>query len=158
MLFSSCQGAGAQLMVATFLLLVSALAGVVSITKRGSLLTAMIVIYTMTSFVGGFVSAGLYKQMGGTKWVNNIVLTGLLFPAPLTGIFSWVNSVAIAHKSTSALPFGTIMIVLSLFAFISFPLTVVGGILGRNLAKDFNAPTRTKKLPREIPSDGPWYR
>ncbi|GMH52556.1 hypothetical protein TrRE_jg1584 [Triparma retinervis] len=103
------------------------------------------------------VSALVGIQMGGTQWVNNIILTSLLFPAPLTGIFAWVNSVAIAHKSTAALPFGTILIVLSLFVFVSFPLTIVGGILGRNLAKDFNAPTRTKKLPREIPSQGPWY-
>ena len=86
--------------------------------------------------------------------MNNIILTSLLFPAPLTGIFAWVNSVAIAHKSTSALPFGTILIVLSLFAFVSFPSTIVGGILGRNMAKEFNAPTRTKKLPREVRRGG----
>ena len=61
MLFSAAQGAGAQLTCATFILLVAALIGAISITKRGALLTAMIVIYCVTSIVGGFTSAKLYK-------------------------------------------------------------------------------------------------
>jgi len=157
MLFASCQGAGIQLVVSTTLLLCACLAEIVSTTRRGSLLTTMLVLYCLTSFVGGYVSASLYKQMGGTKWVNNVLLTSVLFPAPLLVIFGWANSVAIAHGSTTALPFGTILIILSLFVFVAFPLTVIGGILGRNLSKDFNAPTRTKKLSREIPAEMPWY-
>ena len=105
MLFAACQGAGVQLAIAGVLLLVSALAGFVSTTKRGSLLTSMLLFYTASSFFGGYVSSSLYKQMGGLKWVHSIVLTSLLFPLPLTVIFGWVNSVAIMHGSTSALPF-----------------------------------------------------
>jgi hypothetical protein len=156
MLFSACQGAGAQLLLSCFLLLAATLAGGISVTRRGALLTSMLVLYCLTSIVGGYVSSGLYKQMGGTNWVNNVLLTSVLFPFPLLVIFGWANSVAAAHGSTSALPFGTILIIVSLFVFVAFPLTVVGGILGRNLAKDFNAPTRTKKLAREIPSDIPF--
>jgi len=43
--------------------------------------------------------------------------------------------------------------------FIAFPLTVLGGIVAKNYASaDFNAPTRTSKVPREIPTEFPWYR
>ena len=38
-----------------------------------------------------------------------------------------------------------------------FPLTVIGGIFGKNTATDFDAPCRTKAVPRPIPPQ-PWYR
>eukprot|EP00112_Aurelia_sp_Birch-Aquarium-sp1_P006702 Seg1734.4 transcript_id=Seg1734.4/GoldUCD/mRNA.D3Y31 product="Transmembrane 9 superfamily member 1" protein_id=Seg1734.4/GoldUCD/D3Y31 len=44
----------------------------------------------------------------------------------------------------------------SLFS-VGFPLTVLGGIFGKNWTSGFNAPCRTKNIPREIPSK-PWYR
>lgn len=59
MLFAACQGAGIQLAVAVVLLLGSALVGFVSTTKRGSLLTSMLVLYTACSFIGGYVSSSL---------------------------------------------------------------------------------------------------
>ena len=42
---------------------------------------------------------------------------------------------------------------------VTLPLTVIGGIVGRNMAKgkDFDAPCRTNKVPREVPPI-PWYR
>jgi len=156
-LYCAFLGAGAHLASATMGLLAAALLGLVSTTMRGSLLTAMLVLYSITGVVGGWVSGSLYKQMGGANWVRTIVTTSLIFPVPLTVVFGWVNSVAIAQKSTAALPFGTIMIILSLFVFVCFPLTIIGGILGRNYSGDFGAPVRTNKVAREIPA-GAWYR
>lgn len=46
--------------------------------------------------------------------------------------FSFLNTVAIAYHSTAALPFGTICVIFVLWALITFPLTVVGGIAGKN--------------------------
>lgn len=40
---------------------------------------------------------------------------------------------------------------------IGLPLTVVGGIVGKNTSTDFDAPCRTKNIAREIPQQ-PWYR
>ena len=39
----------------------------------------------------------------------------------------------------------------------TFPLTVLGGIAGKNTKTEFYAPCRTNKYPREIPAL-PWYR
>ncbi|KAJ8311280.1 hypothetical protein KUTeg_011165 [Tegillarca granosa] len=46
-----------------------------------------------------------------------------------------------------------------LYAFTSFgyPLTIIGGIFGKNWANGLDAPCRTKNIAREIPSV-PWYR
>lgn len=32
-----------------------------------------------------------------------------------------------------------------------YPLTILGGIMGKNLTRPFEAPVRTKQIPREIP-------
>merc|ERR1712185_429607 len=112
----------------------------------------------LTTFVGGFVGARLYRQLGGLAWVWNTVITALVFPLPLTGVFSWVNTVAWLHGSTAALPMVAVMIVAALYALVSFPLTVIGAICGRASASDFEAPCRTKKMPREVPLEMPWYR
>jgi hypothetical protein len=60
-------------------------------------------------------------------------------------------------QSTQALPFGTIVIILLLWGLVTIPLTIVGGILGKNTRAEFSAPCRTNKYPREIP-ELPWYR
>ncbi|CAM9230737.1 unnamed protein product [Phaeothamnion confervicola] len=156
--FAALVGSGAQMCTATMLLLLCALAGVFRPTKRGSILTCVIVLYVLTSFVGGFLSARLYRQLGGKHWVRNVVTTALVFPGPLFCIFSCVNSIAWYCGSTAALPVFTAAVVFLMWLLIAFPLTVLGAITGRNLTGDMQVPCRTTKVPREVPQDVPWYR
>mmetsp|Transcript_12340 Transcript_12340/g.28536 ORF Transcript_12340/g.28536 Transcript_12340/m.28536 type:complete len:628 (+) Transcript_12340:116-1999(+) len=158
-LFCASVGVGNQLMVTTFCHLGLALTGIISTTRRGSLLAGVVVLYCLTSFVAGFSSIRLYRQMNGKNWVKCVTMTAGLFPAPTVAIFMWVNSVALAHGSTSALPITTILTVTALYVFIAFPTTVFGGIVAKNyISAEFNAPTRTTKVAREIPTEIPWYR
>jgi len=158
-LFCAAVGVGNQLIVTTFCHLGLALTGLISTTRRGSLLAGAVVLYCLTCFVAGFSSIRLYRQMNGNNWVRCIIFTAGLFPAPTVAIFMWVNSVALAHGSTSALPFTTILTVTALYAFFAFPTTVFGGIVAKNyIPTEFNAPTRTTKVAREIPTEIPWYR
>lgn len=76
----------------------------------------------------------------------NTILNALVFPAPLSAIFMWVNTVAWSQGSTAALPWHTVIIIGALFGLVSFPLTVIGAIAGRNMASDFAAPSRTTKV------------
>ena len=48
-------------------------------------------------------------------------------------------------QSTAALPFGTIVIILLIWALITIPLTIVGGIVGKNTRTEFKATCRTNK-------------
>ena len=48
-------------------------------------------------------------------------------------------------QSTAALPFGTIVIILMIWALITIPLTIVGGIVGKNTHTEFKATCRTNK-------------
>ena len=97
-----------------------------------NLRVAMQVLYALTAGVAGYVAAVSYKVMGGTNWVRNVLLTTALFCGPMLATFSFLNTVAIVYRSTAALPFGTICIILVIWALITFPLTVLGGIAGKN--------------------------
>jgi hypothetical protein len=158
-IFCAAVGTGNQLMILTLFHLTLALLNIISTTRRGSILAGVVVLYCLTSFVGGYTAVRLYRQMNGKNWVRCILLQAALFPAPVVTVFLWVNSLALAHGSTSALPFTAILTVVALYVFVSFPLTVFGGIMAKNYASaDFDAPTRTTKVAREIPTEVPFYR
>jgi hypothetical protein len=63
----------------------------------------------------------------------------------------------VVEQTTNALPFGTIMVMLSLFVLGSAPLSILGSICGRNMSGDFDAPCRVHKVPRQVP-EVPFYR
>ena len=98
------------------------------------------------------VSPGTSLRTTTARWAErtgfcNVLLTGFLFCGPLFMVFAFLNTVAIAYRSTAALPFGTICIILIIWALVTFPLTVLGGIAGKNAKTEFNAPCRTTKYP-----------
>lgn len=157
-LFCACIGTGAQLFITALILLSFVLAGVFKATKRGALLTAVIIIYAVCGSVGGLVAARLFKQLKGQNWVWNVILTSIVFPAPLFAVFCWVNGVAWMQQSTAALPITTILLMLSIIIFVHFPLTVAGAIAGRNVTEEFKPPCRTNKVPREVPPNNVWYK
>ena len=154
--FTAFVGAGSQLYIMTLLLLTLAVGGFFSLARRGSIVAACILLYVLCSAVGGYASSRLYKQLKGTNWVWNVMLSLGVFPGPLLGTFSLLNTTAIAKSSTAALPIGTILVVILLFVCVAFPLTVFGGIAGHN-SREYEPPCRTSKVARQIPSV-PWYR
>lgn len=156
--FTALVGSGAQVFATVLILLICVLIGVFRVTKRGALLTAFIVIYALCGMMGGLVAGRLFKQLKGTNWVWNVILTASVFPLPLALVFSWVNTIAWFSNSTAALPFTTIMLMCSIIFLVHFPLTIVGGIVGRNITNEFKPPCRTNKVPREVPQLQSWYR
>jgi hypothetical protein len=156
--FCALVGSGAQLFFTVAIVLGCVLVGAFKPTKRGAILTALIIIYSLCGFVGGAISGRLYKQMKGKNWVWNVVLTAGIFPVPLAAVFSFVNSVAWNSGSTAALPATTIMLMLGIVAFVHFPLVVVGAIVGRNMTEEYRPPCRTNKVAREVPEVSVWYR
>ena len=157
-LLSAMLGAGSQIFATVFLLLICVLIGVFKATKRGSILTACIILYAICGIVGGLVTGRVFKQLKGKNWVWNVVLAASAFPVPLGLVFTWVNTVAATADSTAALPFTTILIVLAILVFVHFPLTVVGAILGRNMTTEYKPPCRTNKAVREVPPASAWFQ
>ncbi|EAL68823.1 TM9 protein B [Dictyostelium discoideum AX4] len=155
--FSAFYGIGWQFISIVCGILALSLFGMFYPNNGGNMYTAGIVLYALTSGISGYQSAKMYKNMGGNKWAWNIVLTATLFVAPLFIVVILSNTVAITWHSTVALPILTMIEVITIWLFVGFPLTVVGGIAGRRLSENFEAPCRTKNFPREVPPIQ-WYR
>lgn len=156
-LFCAFVGTGTQVFYLSLCIFALALVGVFYPYNRGSLYTALIFLYAFTASVAGYVASSYYKQMEGEFWVRNILLTCFIYCGPFLAVFSFLNTVAIAYRSTAALPFGTIVIMVLIWTLITIPLTVFGGIAGKNNKAEFFSPCRTNKYPREVPQL-PWYR
>ncbi|XP_067928632.1 transmembrane 9 superfamily member 1-like [Watersipora subatra] len=156
-LFCAVLGVGCQFLTVATGCLMLALLGTFNVHKHGQLNTAAIVLYAFTSCVSGYVAAGMYKKMEGERWVWNINLTSCLFAVPLFVVWSIINSVAWAYGSTQALPWTTILFLMCFWFLIGYPLTVLGGIIGKNSASSFDSPCRTKNIARELPLLN-WYR
>ncbi|RRT33670.1 hypothetical protein B296_00056310 [Ensete ventricosum] len=154
-LLSALVGTGAQLTLLVLLVILLAIIGTLYI-GRGSITTTFIVCYALTSFISGYVSGGLYSRNGGKNWIKSMIVTASLFPFMCFGIGFILNTIAIFYGSLAAIPFGTIVVVFILWAFISFPLALLGTVVGRNWSGSPNNPCRVKTIPRPIP-EKKWY-
>ncbi|KAL8222758.1 hypothetical protein R6Q57_020157 [Mikania cordata] len=154
-LLSAVVGTGAQLALLILLVIVFAIIGMLYV-GRGAIVTTFIVCYALTSFVSGYVSGGMYSRNGGKTWIKSMILTASLFPFLCFGIGFILNTIAIFYGSLAAIPFGTMVVVFVIWAFISFPLALLGTVVGRNWSGAPNNPCRVKTIPRPIPMKK-WY-
>ncbi|CAA0818448.1 Transmembrane 9 superfamily member 1 [Striga hermonthica] len=154
-LLSAVVGTGAQLATLVLLVIILAIVGMLYI-GRGAIVTTFIICYAFTSFIAGYVSGGMYSRNGGKKWIKSMILTASLFPFLCFGIGFILNTVAIFYGSLAAIPFGTMVVVFVIWAFISFPLALLGTVVGRNWSGAPNNPCRVKTIPRPIP-EKKWY-
>lgn len=150
-------GVGAQFLTLATGIIFMALMGMFNVHRHGAINSAAIVLYALTSCVSGYVSCSFYTQINGQRWVWNIILTSSLFSAPLFLTWSVVNSIHWWSGSTQALPATTVLLILGAWVLVGFPLTVIGGIVGKNRAGSFQAPCRTRNIARQIPTQ-PWYK
>jgi hypothetical protein len=158
--FCSAVGAGAQLFSMVFMMVLVGCIGV--FYQRGAVASAGVISYMVTAVVSGYGSASLYQKLGGEKWAWNIFITAVAFVGPAFVIWSILNTVAIVYGSTAAFPFPTILLMFAMWACVTFPLTVLGGIVGRHRAlKEGQSanifPCKTNKLAREVPQCH-WYQ
>lgn len=154
-LFCSLVGTGSQLATMTFLMIIFATATTLYM-GRGAIIVSFIVCYALTSVVGGYVSGSLYSCSHGETWIRTMILTASLFPGVCFVITMVLNFVAFMYRSLAAVPFSSVVAVLLIWAFIAFPLCIVGTILGRNWSGSVEHPCRINAIPRLIP-DKRWY-
>lgn len=117
----------------------------------------MIILYTLFGFVGGHVSARVYKTLGGENWKRNIVLTPLFVPGIVFGAFFFLNFFLIAEGSSGAVPLPTMIGLIALWFIVSLPLSFVGSWLGLRKPA-FEPPVRTNQIPRQIPPTPTYLR
>jgi len=155
MLFSSLIGTGAQLAVVVLFVVVFAIIGELY-TERGSLLSTTIFVYAATAPVSGYFGGSLYARMGGKVWIRQMLMSAFLLPSLVCGTAFLVNFIAIYYHASRAIPFGTMVAVSCICLFVILPLTLVGSVLGRNLAGSPDYPCRVNAVPRPIP-EKKWF-
>jgi len=151
-LLSSMIGVGVQFLCLVAAVLLLSGFGIYYPGNDGALLVSGVVCYALTAIIGGFMGAYWYRLFEGTEWARNIILTACLFAIPFFVITGILNTVGLSQGITKALPFGTIMSVLALWAFLGLPLTLFGGIAGRRMSGPFVPPSKVKNAARELPN------
>ncbi|KAJ1964461.1 Transmembrane 9 super member 2 [Dipsacomyces acuminosporus] len=148
-------GSGYQLFWMALTTLAIALLGFLSPSSRGSLTTAMLVLFIIYGFSAGYNAAHTYHSFGGTSLKRIIALTALFVPGVCWVVLMVVNLCLIAAHSSAAAPAGALFGVMALWFVISIPLTIAGAYLGYR-RKTTDPPVRVNQIPRQIP-DQPWY-
>ncbi len=150
LLLSVLLGNGAQLFIMTGVTLVFALLGFLSPSNRGFLATAILLLYTICGFVGGYISSRAYKTFGGERWKLNIILTPVLVPIITFTTFFFLNLWVWAKGSSGAVPLTTMTAIVTIWFIISVPLSAAGSWLAFKQPA-LSTPTKVNQIPRQIP-------
>ena len=78
----------------------------------------------------GHMSARFAKLMRIDNQFQTAFLTGTLFPGVCFGIFFAVNTIAWGKQSSTAVPFGTLVVLMLLWFGVSLPLIFFGAFVG----------------------------
>lgn len=86
--------------------------------------------------MAGYAGGSLYKKywypQPSPHWIRVMVITATALPGICFVMSFFLNFIAIGYKTTNAIPFGTIMLIIALWLFVSIPLLLLGTLLGRN--------------------------
>lgn len=182
-LFSALVGTGWQLVVLSMSVILFAVLGPLHgevHEERGEVLHAVIVCYSLSSIVAGYMSGKFFKMYYPTTaaarrsgkttlWQTVMGVTVLLLPTVTVTILSFLNLVSLSYGTINAIPFLVIVKLFFIWVFISVPLCVLGTLLGRHSGKSGTGgagaaagpldhfPCRVNAIPRPIPEDVPWY-
>jgi len=155
MLLAVLVGSGIQVLGCTVVTMVFAVLGFLSPANRGGLMTAMVVLFVVMGVFAGYFSTRTYKMFKGQAWKKNTVMTAMLFPGTVFGIFFILNLFIRGQKSSGAVPFGTLVALVALWFGISVPLVFFGSYFAYKKPVADN-PVRTNQIPRQIPEQV-WY-
>ena len=81
-------------------------------------------------------------RMNGKTWIRQMLLSAFFLPMIVCGTAFFINFIAIYYHASRAIPFGTMVAVTCICIFVILPLTLVGTVLGRNLAGNPDYPCR----------------
>jgi len=153
--FSVTVGSGVQVFWMVFFSILFAALGFMNPANRGSIMLGMLMLYLFTSIAAGYSCAITYKSLNGLYWQRCTVTCMVLYPTLLLSVLFILNLVIWAEGSSSAIPFGSMALVMTLWFVISAPLTFLGAFFGYK--KDVSKkPVQTHDIPRAIP-DQEWY-
>nr|XP_022903969.1 transmembrane 9 superfamily member 4 [Onthophagus taurus] len=154
-LFAAVIGSGIQIFLMALITLFFAMLGMLSPASRGALMTAAIFLYVFMGLIAGYFSARLYKTMKGREWKRAAFLTATFYPAIIAVTCFFLNFFIWGKASSGAVPFSTMIYLLSIWFCIALPLVYLGYYFGFR-KQPFQHPVRTNQIPRQVPEQH-WY-
>ena len=155
MILSALIGNGFQLFCVITLTLFLGIFEFLDKSKKINFLNVGIIIFCLMGLPAGYTSSKIYQFFKGTKWVQNGLLTSLLFPGLVFFGFFLINIILIIEKSSAAFYFTDLLILFFLWIIFTFPLILFGSFMGFK-TKVIKAPCKTNPVPSYIP-EKPWY-
>ena len=143
-------GNGVQVMLMVAGVLFFALLGFLSPANRGSLLTSMILLFVLMSFVAGYVCGKIMKLSSTPQEWKYVFVCGMLFPGAVCTSYFFSDLLNYAHGASDAVPFLTLLTVFALWLCISVPLTVLGASLAFHQGI-VEQPAKVGSIARDIP-------
>eukprot|EP01010_Urceolus_cornutus_P001285 NODE_181_length_2096_cov_362.380557_g144_i0.p1 GENE.NODE_181_length_2096_cov_362.380557_g144_i0~~NODE_181_length_2096_cov_362.380557_g144_i0.p1 ORF type:complete len:670 (+),score=135.64 NODE_181_length_2096_cov_362.380557_g144_i0:60-2012(+) len=116
---------GCQLLGMVGATLVMALLGYLSPARRGSLMTCILVLYSLMGFLSGYVAGRMLKMFNEENW-NTVIWTAISVPGTFFGVFFCMNIMLWAKSAANAVPFLNLLILLVLWLGCSLPLVYLG--------------------------------
>lgn len=145
-------GSGSQTLWMCTILLFFALLGFLSPAYRGGLITTMLSLWVLASSVCGYYSARVYASFENGAQRKLVTLgSAFLFPGLTFSLFFTLNLFVWGSRSSGAVPFTTLILLLFMWFGISVPLVFAGAYVGYK-TKPYEFPTRTNQIPRQIPA------
>ncbi|KAI6816963.1 multispanning membrane protein, partial [Hortaea werneckii] len=123
-------GSGVQLVTMALALLLLSCLGVLNPSYRGGFLTTAFVCFLLASVTSGYFSARLYRTFGGSRWRYNAMVTATLFPGLMFATVFVLNLFVWARASSTAIPLGTLVVLLACWLFVQVPLVYLGAWVG----------------------------
>ena len=122
-------GTGTQLFFTTAFTLFFAVLGFLSPANPGGLLTTLILLFVILSFVGGNVCARILKLFELKSWIP-IFVYAFTFPEITFIVYVLINLVNWNVGASTAISFSTLLTLLGLWIAAGIPLTILGASLG----------------------------
>eukprot|EP00668_Euglena_longa_P015985 GGOE01020181.1.p1 GENE.GGOE01020181.1~~GGOE01020181.1.p1 ORF type:complete len:639 (-),score=223.00 GGOE01020181.1:442-2358(-) len=142
-------GTGSQLLGMAVVTILFACLGFLSPARRGSLMTAMLMLYALMGSLAGYVTATLAKMFHEQSW-RTIMGTAVCLPGTTFGVFFCLNLMLWAKQASTAVPFLMFCGLLALWLFVAVPLVFMGAAAGYK--QDALAPPQAvAQIPRFIP-------
>jgi len=154
MTFSVLVGSGVQVLAMSMITLFFALLGFLSPAARGSLMTAVIVLYVLMGVFAGYFAARTYKLVKGENWKKCTIATAVAFPGSYFFIFIVLNFI-LMYETNLYVSFPMLLAIMALWFGVSLPLVFFGSYLGFKKPAP-EVPVRTNQIPRQIPQQV-WY-
>ncbi|KAL2200361.1 endomembrane protein 70 [Corynascus similis CBS 632.67] len=144
-------GSGMQLLFMVIGLVLLSAVGVLNPSFRGGFISFGVGLFMFAGLFSGYFSARIFRTFGGRDWRSNAFVTALLVPGLLFAAVLALNLFVWAQASSTAIPFGTLVVMVALWLGVQLPLVYVGSRYGFLRAGSWEHPTKTSPVPRSIP-------